>query len=104
MAAANPRVKNLKGTADNAASCCGTWIAHWRKNTGSGRTTCAAKGCSQDADVGAHVQRKHGNAAAAWYIVPLCRGCNSSWNNDEFRLKAGVKLVSARPDLCNASS
>lgn len=68
------RVKNLHGTAkrkpiDGSSS----WLDFWHKH--SHRSIpyyCAAHGCANKAEVGAHVITVYGDDRH-WYIVPACR-------------------------------
>lgn len=87
-------VKNLNGTAGRLCRC-GSWIEHWRRETKSRRTRCAALGCTNEDLVGAHVQIDDGRSSREWWIVPLCRGHNSSWRTAPIWLEKTVSLVSA---------
>ena len=55
---------------------CGGWIHHYRKFSGSNRTTCCKEGCSNRAEDGAHVRRIRGKGIV---LIPLCPTCNRSW-------------------------
>nr|WP_321310985.1 hypothetical protein [uncultured Campylobacter sp.] len=67
---------NIKGTTDRSCPCgCSNWKEHWERTTGRKFGTCAHRGCTNKAEVGAHVQEK-GGGNTAWYIVPLCRSHN----------------------------
>jgi len=70
------KIRNIKGTSKNNCRC-GSWYNHWKKHhPGAGIAIfCSAKGCFDDAHVGAHVV-KHGSADKSWYILPLCKGHN----------------------------
>lgn len=85
-------VKNIGGTSgySSPCTCCDTWIGHWRKWTGSRRSTCAIAGCSGKA-VGAHV-RKSRSTDQRWYIVPICHRHNMSGSE----LSVKVELVHVR--------
>ena len=83
------KVKNLNGTSANKCNC-GSWLEHWEKFSEKKRGTCSKVGCAAKATVGAHVQ-KDGSTDEAWYIVPLCDGCNKGVKSFEVE----TTLVSA---------
>lgn len=61
-----------------------TWLEYWEAKTGKSAWRCSAIDCHKSGRVnlvGAHV-KKVGSYDNNWYIVPLCRGCNS--RVDEF--------------------
>lgn len=87
------KVKNLNGTSGNTCTKCGTWLAHWEKNSGKDAKTCCCKGCSNAAIVGAHVQKDTDDMH--WYIIPLCKECNKKSSADTFELNKDSILVSA---------
>ena len=70
-------VKNLNGTADNGPRSKGvsSWREFWESRKGHSFGKCSCSGCSNFADVGAHVQ-KCDQSDRRWYIVPLCASCN----------------------------
>lgn len=82
--------KNKAGTA--ARSCkCGSWKAHWIRCTGKEwPSQCCVSGCTERAEVGAHVINPD---VSGEYIVPACKGCNM--RTDSFTLKGGITLASA---------
>ena len=51
---------------------------------------CSVQGCSNAAEVGAHV---YNNEVAGEQIIPACKACNQ--RTDSFSLKSGTTLVSA---------
>ncbi len=62
------KIKNAKGTSDQACTC-GSWLNHWtRFNETAMSITCATR-CLDDATVGGHVQKE---GSAKTYIAPLC--------------------------------
>ena len=87
------RYRNLRNTGQRKCSC-GTWFKHWRNETGSRRKRCAAYGCGNDAEVGAHVQSVRGKLQ---WIVPLCKPCNNL--QEPFELELTVELISANTQL-----
>lgn len=89
------KVKNINGTSQNACKC-GSWIKHWHNFSGQIANLCRAKGCSNAAAVGAHVQ-KDVTYDNRWYIVPFCYTHNAASGSVE--LVAGTNLVSANKKL-----
>ncbi len=89
-------VRNINGTSWRKCAC-GSWLEHWRRETRSPRLTCAAFGCGNDAEVGAHVHELTGKRGTDWneYIVPMCKGCNARRSDEEIELKICIVLVSA---------
>lgn len=83
--------KNKNGTSDRSCYC-GTWKQHWinysKKNW---PLICSVKGCSNSAEVGAHVYNT--NISKKEYIVPMCKSCNRL--TEEFYLNKDVVLVNA---------
>jgi hypothetical protein len=91
-------VRNLKSTSGRACAC-GSWIQHWRNETGSKRQLCAALGCTRDAIHGAHVYLLDNRHDWSWWIVPLCASCNH-WRNDrEMYIDCRVELVPANTQI-----
>lgn len=68
-----PRVKNLNGTAHKSCNC-SSWLAHWKKYSGSFLWGCSTLNCANEAEVGAHVKKTN---EMTNYIIPLCRSCNN---------------------------
>ncbi|KHD05919.1 hypothetical protein PN36_19965 [Candidatus Thiomargarita nelsonii] len=91
------KVKNLHGTSKDRYSkkkCeCDNWLAHWRNNTKSQRTTCAVLECARKATVGAHVICVDGRMSNEWYIVPFCKYHNHYEKKDEYFLDSRVHLI-----------
>lgn len=85
------RWKNINGTSDRQCNC-GSWLKHWENATGRTAFYCSVYGCSNFAEVGAHVHDTYG-LIAGHRIVPMCRACNN--RSDAFDLSAGVETVSA---------
>ena len=84
------RVKNINGTTGRRCNC-GSWLQHWRNNSGQTATQCRALGCSRTDLVGAQVQKNviYDNK---WYIVPLCKYHNQQGGSIE--LVSNTNLVS----------
>lgn len=92
----NYLVKNINGTSDNPPpSGYSSWLDYWRNETGSSRCTCCVMGCSNSAEVGAHVQIKDGRVGNEWYIAPMCKYHNNYHNTEPMYLDSRVTLVSA---------
>jgi len=90
-------VRNITGTRDRSCNCCNTWKGHWEKMHNKNARNCSRKGCSNKADVGAHVVR---TIDSTWRIVPLCHKCNRISANEWFELNKGVQTVSADHFSC----
>lgn len=71
-------VKNINGTSKNRYSNPkegSSWADYWKKRFNSLLLPlCACNECINNAEVGAHVRKTHGDNK--WYIVPLCYECN----------------------------
>lgn len=91
-------VKNVKGTGRLSCGCT-SWIAHWRSFTRSRRATCAVMGCTNEAQVGAHVRSVDGRTDTQWWIAPFCRAHNLHTNEQDMILDSRVRLVAARKDI-----
>ncbi|EGR5566937.1 hypothetical protein CES77_17880 [Vibrio cholerae] len=85
------KVRNINGTSDNKCECT-SWLAHWEKFSGKKAGTCVEKTCTENAVVGAHVQ-KDSSTDKSWYIIPLCQSHNKK--ADEMELYGSPTLVSA---------
>ena len=73
------RVKNLNGTADRRPPTgYVSWKDFWKAKKGYWPSKCAVYGCTDTADVGAHV-KKVNSVDNSWYIVPVC-----SYHNNQF--------------------
>ena len=79
----------------SAKSVCGcpSWIAHWRKHSGSTRNTCMAIGCQEEAVVGAHV---HEPKRKTHYIIGLCKSHNHPSNAEAFDVDERTRWVLAK--------
>ena len=86
-------VKNINGTSGHICGCV-SWLEHWKKfSKQSLLTSCPTKGCSNEIEVGAHVQENRA-LDQKWYIVPLCKECNAKIG-DSLDIMDGIALVSA---------
>ena len=71
-------VHNLHGTKDRLPKDgAKSWLAWWTERSGETPFWCSNCDCFCTAEVGAHVQKDGSKATDRWYIVPLCKGCNS---------------------------
>ena len=70
-------VKNLHNTGGRPAPTgYGSWLEWWMDQKGVTNTPdCANHACGKRATLGGHV-KKGSSDDNAWYIVPLCDGCN----------------------------
>lgn len=86
------KVKNQNGTATKSCRC-GSWKEHWARCAGTVfPKECKAYGCTNSAEVGAHVM-KHASVDNKSYIVPFCRACNNISSSEVITLNAGTNLV-----------
>ena len=77
----NWRVVNVEGSTWRKCYCV-SWIDHWREYSGGTRQSCSRLGCTNPAQVGAHVRIDDYRTSRNIYIVPLCKACNH-WRNGE---------------------
>ena len=90
------KVKNLNGTSDNKPPVGFTsWKEYWIAIKGFWPSLCAAYGCYDAPDVGAHV-KKVDSYDDDWYIVPLCSKHNNQrgeilYVESEKMVKANIK-------------
>ena len=75
------RIRNVSGTT--ATKCgCRTWKRHWMNEIGRPwPKSCGVYGCSNTADVGAHVRFDDRRTGNHWYILPMCNHHNSLKSN-----------------------
>ena len=95
-------VRNVNGTgssryADSKSRTAESWLAMWREETRSTRSTCGRLQCSKAVAVGGHVIRTDGRHDKRWYIAPLCYACNLHTNTETMWMKNGVALVPLPP-------
>jgi hypothetical protein len=95
------QVKNINGTSDpryanSQSKTEDSWLAVWRSETGSQRTTCAALNCSREDLVGGHVINCDGRSSNEWMLAPICKAHNHPSNKDPFFLDSRVTLVYLR--------
>ena len=75
------KIKNVKGTSRLTCNC-RTWKKHWKNMTGlKWPKKCGIKGCSNPAEVGAHVQYDDRRTGNYWYILPMCNSHNAMKHN-----------------------
>ncbi len=98
----NYLVKNVNGTTGLRCKCA-SWLDHWRQNSKQKRRTCAVIGCSNTAQVGAHLRSADRRTDRRWWIAPLCKRCNNSKNRKEMFLDRRVVLVSANKKLAGCA-
>lgn len=97
------RVKNLLTGRDESngryKSCvnCGPWKDHWQNCNRAGEDfegqLCANTTCGRLAEVGGHVKKVEAEDDD-WYIIPLCRACNSMFG-EEFDIPSSTMMVPA---------
>ena len=79
------KVKNVNGSSRFASpSGYDSWLEYWETHSGKTASRCSAIDCHDFGIwnlVGAHVKKVYGSDNS-WYIVPLCRSCNT--RTDEF--------------------
>jgi len=88
-------VKNISGTSDSICKC-GSWLAHWEKQSKQTANFCSEAGCISEDMVGAHVQKANSDDNR-WYIVPLCKLHNLSTNELEV---VGPLISANREETC----
>jgi hypothetical protein len=94
------KVNNINGTSQNACPC-GSWLMHWQRVVRSAIARCSVLGCSNVAEVGAHVQ-KDGATDRRWFIVPLCKAHNAKAAS--LTIRDDITLVPANvAQTCGAS-
>jgi len=86
------KVKNLNGTSNNICKC-GSWLQHWNNFSGQTANRCVVNHCTNDPEVGGHVQ-KDSLLDQNWYIIPICKSCNGKSGQDLY-IDDAVNLVSA---------
>lgn len=81
------RVKNLHDKGGRPVPKGYTsWLAWWIDQKGvTSMPDCANKNCANKATLGGHV-KKDTSEDNAWYMVPLCHGCNQL--EDPFEVNA----------------
>lgn len=81
------KVHNLNNTTDRIPpKGYATWRDWWEDRKGRKFDTCSCSDCTSAAEVGAHVQ-KHISTDRKWYIVPLCRRCNTKNSSESFYVR-----------------
>lgn len=81
------KVKNINGTSDNKPpKGYSSWEEWWEEKKGRKFDTCSCHDCTNNAEVGAHVQ-KSSFYSNKWYIVPLCKACNNKAKDEVFEVR-----------------
>lgn len=72
------RWQNVKGSDRYPVCRCLTWKQHWLNFSGatSCPEVCGIYGCSDVAEVGAHVYNSNPDASKEEYILPMCKKHN----------------------------
>lgn len=80
-------VHNLNNTSDRMPpNGYATWKDWWEAKKGRKFGTCSCLGCTSFAEVGAHVQKRN-STDRKWYIIPLCRKCNTKSSSESFYVR-----------------
>ena len=74
------KVRNLNVSSQIMGST-GSRLAHWEKTTRQSAFLCFVKDCINRPTAGGLVQ-KDSPTDRSWYIVPLCRDCNTKTGQD----------------------
>lgn len=70
-------VKNVLGSSRfPAPKGYSSWLEYWETCSGQSAFICSANDCLGMDLVGAHVQKAYSDDQS-WYIVPLCKSCNT---------------------------
>ena len=70
-------VKNVSGSSRfSSPPGYSSWLEYWKSKTGQNPYYCSTRGCYGTDLVGGHVQKAN-SSDNRWYIVPLCRACNT---------------------------
>jgi hypothetical protein len=88
-------VRNVPETTGDRCGCA-SWMSHWRRHTGATRATCMRLGCSNLAEVGAHVEHDDQRRSPGPWIAALCKECNHPTNTDVMVLDSRSSLVKAQ--------
>jgi hypothetical protein len=90
-------VKNIHGTGHLTCNC-ESWFKHWENFSHQKADFCAAPGCGNKAEVGAHVVKVN-SPDKNHYIIPLCDLCNrraESFDTDAKLVSANVSETCGR--------
>jgi hypothetical protein len=85
------KVRNLQEKPRSLTCGCESWLQHWENNSGKKADTCSALNCSNNAEVGGHVQKRNGDDNR-WYIIPICKSCNGK-HGQEYDVKKDTFFV-----------
>lgn len=88
------QVTNINGTSKNTCRCA-SWLKHWRRFTRGRRTTCSVLGCTRRDLVGGHVKISDQRHNRSWWIVPICRDHNNTWNTTDMFIDSRTSLAPA---------
>jgi hypothetical protein len=87
-------VKNVNGSSRfSSPAGYNSWLDYWEDKSGMTAWRCSATDCMSYGRinlVGAHVQKAY-STDQRWYIVPLCKSCNT--RNDVFEVDAELVPV-----------
>jgi len=97
------KVRNLEEKPSSPNCECNSWIEHWKINSGKKVGICSALNCSNEAEVGGHIQKRN-CGDDSWYIIPICKSCNGKLGQ-EYEVKEGTICVPiGRTNQCRQPS
>ena len=87
-------VKNVNGSSRfSSPAGYDSWLEYWEDKSGKTASRCSTTDCKLSGRnnlVGAHVQKAY-SSDKSWYIVPLCKSCNT--RTDVFEVDAQLVPV-----------
>jgi len=86
------KVRNLQEEPHSPTCGCKSWIKHWENNYRRNAGICSALNCSNNAEVGGHVQKRNVDDDN-WYIIPICKSCNGK-HGHEYEVKMDTTFIS----------
>lgn len=98
------KVRNINGTsgdryAKSSSKTGSSWLAVWRRETGSSRAQCCVLDCSRTDLVGGHVMKVDGRSSNEWWLAPICNSHNNHSNTKEMFIDSRITLVTVRDDM-----